>query len=913
MAQTSYFIGQWVWSNQHSTTCQVIDIQQLWGHDSCRVWLPTSNRVLRLAAEDLTPLAQPIDQAADAIIYRATAARIADLLSQDTLLAPIETTVIPLPHQLRALTRAVAQEQVRYLLADEVGLGKTIEAGLILRELKLRGLVRRVLVVAPKGLVTQWVAELATHFHEQFTLITPSTFPAYRQLARDGNLWRSVDQVVCSLDAVKPLESRRGWTPSQVAAYNRERFDDLIAAGWDLVIVDEAHRLGGSTDQIARYRLGQGLAAAAPYLLLLSATPHQGKSDAFQRLLALLDPQAFPDAESVTRARVRPYLIRTEKRQAIDAKGQPLFKPRVTTLQPVAWHARHHLQADLYAAVTDYVRAGYNQALQEKRNYVGFLMVLMQWLVTSSTTAIRTTLERRLAVLTASGVPSTNSPAFGEDWEELDGQEQADTFVALPTAALRNEIAEVELLLDLAQRCEATAPDAKAEALLDLIYSLQQSERALKLKVLIFTEFVPTQAMLQRFLAERGFAVVCLNGAMDLAERQRVQADFAQTAQVLISTDAGGEGLNLQFCHVVVNYDLPWNPMRLEQRIGRVDRIGQRHIVRAINFVFENTVEHRVREVLEEKLALIRTEFGVDKTGDVLDSAQAGALFDDLYLATLLDPTAIEAKVASVVHQIKEQTVAATAARTLLETTESLEPQDAQRIVTHPLPVWVERMTVTYLRSHNGQAEMTSRGWRLQWPDGEEQTSVRFAAQVQEDTPVTRVLTVEDERIRRLLAEAPPVVPGQPIPQIALAGLPTSVQGYWSLWRIGIGLADRRRQRTLPLFLHNDGRALAPTARRLWDLLLAATPQLQAHQPDETGLIYQKLYATAVFQGKVLYDELSRSHDQQIQQELAKGEYAFAARRRAIERIGLPEVRNYRLAHLAQEETAWHQEMTQRA
>lgn len=199
-----------------------------------------------------------------------------------------------------------------------------------------------------------------------------------------------------------------------------------------------------------------------------------------------------------------------------------------------------------------------------------------------------------------------------------------------------NERTEVELLLRTARQIEAAGPDIKAEALLDWIYTLQREEGDPDLKLLIFTEFVPTQEMLRDFLAERGFSVVCLNGSMDMAERQRVQTAFVREARILVSTDAGGEGLNLQFCHVVVNYDIPWNPMRLEQRIGRVDRIGQRHTVRALNFLLVETVEHRVREVIEEKLAVILEEFGVDKTGDLLDSAQAGRIFDDLYVDALL-------------------------------------------------------------------------------------------------------------------------------------------------------------------------------------------------------------------------------------------------------------------------------------
>ena len=261
----------------------------------------------------------------DRITYAVAAARIADALTQDVLLAPLEAGVIPLPHQLHALTRAVTGDRIRYLLADEVGLGKTIEAGLIFRELKLRGLVKRVLVVAPKGLVTQWVQEMQTHFGEEFRLLTPSEFSLWRNLTGAENVWRQFDQVVCPVDSIKPVERRRGWSREKLEAYNQERLGDLIDAGWDLIICDEAHRLGGSTEQVARYRLGKALAEAAPYLLLLSATPHQGKTAGFQRLMALLDRDEFIAAGSIRREKVVPFVIRTEKRRAINDRGDPLF------------------------------------------------------------------------------------------------------------------------------------------------------------------------------------------------------------------------------------------------------------------------------------------------------------------------------------------------------------------------------------------------------------------------------------------------------------------------------------------------------------------------------------------------------------------------------------------------------------
>jgi len=838
--------NSWYYSPDHGQLCQVIEAQTLWGETTCRVWLPGRDSVVRIPASRLKSLESAGTGSPDDIAYIAAAARVADALTQDVLLAPIESSVIPLPHQIRALSRAIANDRVRYLLADEVGLGKTIEAGLILRELKLRGLVKRTLVIAPKGLVSQWVSEMRFHFGETFQLVLPEDIKTLKRIAPvtgpgngekgnsdlevlPANAWQMFSQVVVPMDSVKPLDKRRGWSAAQVSEHNRERFEDLISAGWDLVIVDEAHRLGGSTDQVARFKLGQGLAEAAPYFLMLSATPHQGKTDAFHRLVSLIDAQEFPDVGSVTRERVQPHVIRTEKRRAIDADGKPLFKPRRTQLGPVSWGELHRNQQHLYEAVTEYVREGYNQAMREKRSYIGFLMILMQRLVVSSTSAIRTTLERRLDALAAPQEQLTLFPlTTEEEWADLDGQEQIDVLLRTRLKALKNERAEVKLLLEAAARCEQIGPDAKAEALLDWLYRLQSEESDPELKALVFTEFVPTQEMLRRFLTERGFSVVCLNGSMDMEERKRVQEAFAKDVRILISTDAGGEGLNLQFCHVVINYDIPWNPMRLEQRIGRVDRIGQAHAVRAVNFVFEGSVEHRVREVLEQKLAVIFEEFGIDKTGDVLDSAQAGHMFDEMYVEAILNPEKVEESVESVVARLQEQARDARTTASVLGATEDLEPGEAQRLLTHPLPHWVERMTVSYLKAHGGQAERRSQSWNLTWPDGETYENVVFSGKEAERLPAARHLTLEEPKVRGLAMRLPRFAPGQPVPIVSIPGLSEEVQGVWSLWRIAIATMEWNRRRIMPLFLADNGMVYMPTARHVWDQLLAASTKVRS-------------------------------------------------------------------------------------
>ena len=838
------------------------------------------------------------------ILHATAAAKLQDALEDNLLLAPIQSSVIPLPHQLYALDRAVGQDRIRYLLADEVGLGKTIEAGLVLRELKLRGRARRILVVAPKGLVRQWQAEMRQHFGEPLHFVDPSSFAAMRQWRGDGaedNAWRMHDQVICALDSVKPLESRRGWSLDQIQTYNRERFEDLVSAAWDLVIIDEAHRMGGTTEQVARYKLGAALAEASPYLLLLSATPHQGKTDQFMCLMQLLDRDTFPDENSVSRERVQPFVIRTEKRAAITAEGQPLFQPRLTRLHPVAWQARHAAQQQLYEAVTDYVRHGYNQALAAKQRHVGFLMILMQRLVTSSTAAIRATLERRQAAL---DVPQTQPRLFdtfsAEDWADLDGEAQVD--LALQANGLKLEKSEVDTLLALARSTEAAGTDAKAESLLELIYKLQQEESDPALKVLVFTEFVPTQAMLADYLESRGFMVATLNGGMDMEARTRTLQTFAGDARVLISTDAGGEGLNLQFCHVIVNFDMPWNPMRIEQRIGRVDRIGQKHVVRALNFVLEDTVEHRVRQVLEEKLAVIAEEFGVDKAADVMDSAEVEPVFDELFVQSLRHPEAIERECDSVVSQLRATLEESNRNSDLLVVPHDLDADQARKWRDHPAQFWLERAVVNGLAVRGGSATPDGSLWRVRWTDGAVTPQACFDARAASENPAAEWLTMEDPRARAIVSDIPRFVAGQPLPVIRVTGLPDSVNGIWSLWEIGLVAPGSNRKRFLPIFINEEGRPFVPTAKRVWDLLLTETVSVSSvADPDDSARWFETSFEVATSQGEAMFTTLTEEHRSRIKNERDRATYAFDARNQAIGRIGLPTVREFRRRRLQTE------------
>ncbi|MDM8515656.1 helicase-related protein [Desulfobacterales bacterium HSG16] len=929
--------SSWQYSKIHNCICKVIEEQSLWGQKVYRVWLPSSDSVVKIPESALDPVSEKFDPETKRhhISYLAAAAKVADVLEGSVnadgghvFLAPMESNVIALPHQITALSRAMAGDRIRYLFADEVGLGKTIEAGLVLSELKLRGLVRRILIVAPKGIATQWISEMRIHFNEEFQLILGEDLKTLGRVTsgKSSTPWTMFDQVIVSLDSVKPLEKRRGWSKERIAEYNKSRFEDLVAANWDLIIVDEAHRLGGSTDQVARHRLGRGLAEAAPCLLLLSATPHQGKTDAFHRLISLLDYRAFPDIESITRDRVAPYVVRTEKRKAVNADGQPLFKPRRTEMAQVRWQNHHRLQKFLYESVTEYVREGYNQAIKERKHHIGFLMILMQRLVVSSTKAIRTTLERRIAAIKdqkrsiserLDDIESLESEF--ESIYDMDGQELLDELLQFHVAALEHEVAQVEALLNIAIECEQTGPDAKAECLLDWIYRLQSEENDSDLKILIFTEFVPTQEMLKSFLEARGMSVVCLNGSLGMEERRLVQDSFRAETRVLISTDAGGEGLNLQFCHIIINYDIPWNPMRLEQRIGRIDRIGQPETVRAINFVFEESVEYRVREVLEEKLSVIFEEFGIDKTGDVLDSAQAGEIFEGMFATAVLNPDEVEKAAQKTTDRIEQEISEARKSSVIYGISDNPDLQAAERLRSHPLPYWLERMTVSYLKSHGGSASAEQSWWNLIWPDGKHHKKTVFNSRDAEFCSA-RLVNLENPRVRELAENLPQVMEGESIFLVHIKDLPENITGYWGLFEISISASSLQtesslkipsvRRRFLSVFSNEDGKVFLPTANHIWDKINdSKLSVIQTLSMEDSRNAYEWLWEVAEDSGKYLFDELMREHTASLNKESERAEYAFEYRRKANAKTGLDEVRNYREKQLKDEISVWVKEI----
>lgn len=894
----------WIWSRTHGAPGKVVEVDELWGQRRYRVWLPSLNAVLLHREEEIGDPEQAagIEHGGPRVKFAAVAGRLLDLLNEDKLLAPLDSAVVPLPHQMRALRRMLAHPgRVRYLLADEVGLGKTIEAGLAIRELKLRGLVKRVLVVAPKGLIPQWIVEMRERFGEDFRHFDPGQFEAYRRIAREENVWRSHDRVICSMDAVKPLEARRGWDRERIEAFNRDRIIGLASADWDMIVIDESHRVAGSSETVARHAMARMLADAAPCVLLLSATPHQGKTDAFQRLMSLLDAEAFPDEASVTRDRVAPYVVRTEKRQALNHDGTPLFKPRLTKLVAVSWDG-HEAQRELYDAVTEYVRQGYNQAMREKKTHIGFLMVLMQRLVSSSTRAIAATLERRLAVLNEPAGQMELFPDM-ETWNEMDGQEQLDTVLRQRIKALDNEKDEVRLLLEAARRVDAAGPDAKAAALLDWIYRMQAEEADPELKVLIFTEFVPTQAMLAEFLRDRGMSVVCLNGSMGLEERKEVQKRFSEDIRIMISTDAGGEGLNLQFCHVIINFDLGWRPMALEQRIGRLDRIGQKNVVKALNFLLEDSVEYRIQEVLEGKLETILKEFGLDKTSDLLDSVEGNRMFDRLFVEALLHPGLVDEQADQIADTLRREAAEHREGH-LLQADGVVSDSEMGAVSSQPVGDLLEMLVKFHVLPGGGDFRADRRGTvHIRWPGEDQVEAVRFPG-AGEDGEGT-LLNLDHPKIRGLLGRAPVHGKGEPVPRMRITGLPKSIDGFWSLWVLRMTSFDFGRAKVFPVFVNREGRTLTQTAMHVWDRLPSLDTQpLGAISGAEALTIHDQCHAAARGEGMPLWQELERQHRQRWEEEKARAKYHFAARRKMLSQVGLAEVRGYRSRQIEAEEAA---------
>lgn len=575
--------------------------------------------------------------------------------------------VEPLPHQIEAVYNVILRNpQVRFLLADDPGTGKTIMAGLLLKELKYRGLVERTLIVVPGHLKEQWFREMKERFGESFVVVDRGVMNA----TWGRNFWQEQPQVITSLDFAK----------------QEDVMATLAEVNWDFVIVDEAHKMaayryGETTKKTDRYRVGELLSRTAQFLLFLTATPHRGDPENFRLLLNLLEPDLFASVDLLRESvenRENPLFLRRLKENLKDFQGRPLFPPRY--VKTIAYRLSDD-EKRLYNAVTSYVERWYNRALDREKRNVAFALLVLQRRMASSIRAVRLSLERRrerLKKLLQEGQWLLESYTFDE--EELEDAPEAERLrqeeeilerltVAETRQELEEEIRVLNDLIRLAREAEGKEIETKLQELSRVMQSehIQRTQE----KLLIFTESRETLEYLAEKLTGWGYRVVTLHGGMNLDIRIRAEHEFRESAQVMISTEAGGEGINLQFCSLMVNYDIPWNPNRLEQRMGRIHRYGQTKEVHIYNLVASDTREGKVLEAMFKKLERIREALGSDRVFDVLGDLLSGRNLKDLIVDAIANRKTIEDILAEIeatpdeeaIRRVREVTLEALAVR----------------------------------------------------------------------------------------------------------------------------------------------------------------------------------------------------------------------------------------------------------
>lgn len=566
---------------------------------------------------------------AEAVFLSVEAIRIRNAHLFDPLHAVHIAQIVPLPHQLDAVYRFILpQPRIRFLLADDPGAGKTIMAGLVLKELKLRGLVNRTLIIVPGHLQDQWQREMQEKFGEHFVQVNRSVMNA----SWGRNVWRDYPQIITSMDFAK----------------QEDVMDALKDADWDLVIVDEAHKMaayryGEQLKETDRYKLGKSVSPRTHFLLMLTATPHRGDPENFRFLLNLLEPGFFSSVtllEQAVRDGDNPLFLRRLKEELRDFDGRPLFLPRhVHTVK----YRLSERERRLYNAVTEYVREHMDKALKANRRNVAFAMLVLQRRLASSVHALRDSLERRrerLKSLLQLGQWLTEQEVGRINWEELDDAPEAERLRreqeliekltnARTQKELEDEISQLEQLIRIAREMERTEEETKLQQLRQVVENKRLRETGEKL--LVFTESVGTMKYLVGKLLSWGFSVTALHGGMNLQERINAEHEFRDKSQIMVSTEAGGEGINLQFCSLMVNYDIPWSFTRLEQRMGRIHRYGQIKEVHIYNLVTEDTIEGKVLDRVMERLNRARLELGKDRVYDVI-----GEIFHDRRLEEMI-------------------------------------------------------------------------------------------------------------------------------------------------------------------------------------------------------------------------------------------------------------------------------------
>jgi len=599
------------------------------------------------------------DGDAEQFLLGVEAERISIAYQFDPMFAVNSSVVDELPHQVEAVYKYLLPlPRIRFLLADDTGAGKTIMTGLLLKEMFFRGTIQRVLIITPGGLTRQWVEdELQDKFGLCFRLIDRAVFKS------NPNEFAVSDRCVTSIDFIRQ--------PDVLAT--------VALLQWDIIIVDEAHKLsayeyGAKIDKRERYKAVEKLSSQTDHLLLLTATPHRGRKDTFRRLMMLLDQDLFTRDEHVDKRILRSaqndntgehesfeledkienannrFFLRRLKEDMINWDSTPLYVKRESTT--IGYDLTSE-EFQLYTAVTGYVRR-LRKAAKEKRNKnVELMLMVMQRRLASSIYAITRTLENRAKrleeVLILIKKASANQkkpdldnadepiPANIEEYDELNDDEGDKLFdrkisrfvLSLDPEEIQKELEEVRklVLLALSLKGHEEQKFAELRKVLDNTDILRDESG----KLVIFTEHRDTLDNLRERLEGKGISISVIHGKMNVDERKKAQREFRKKSKILIATDAAGEGINLQFCNYLINWDIPWNPNRLEQRMGRIHRYGQKNKVRVYNIVAQNTREGIVLKKVLDKLDIMREQLGTDRVYDVIDD-----LLEDVSLSALI-------------------------------------------------------------------------------------------------------------------------------------------------------------------------------------------------------------------------------------------------------------------------------------
>ncbi|MDQ6876292.1 MAG: DUF3883 domain-containing protein [Candidatus Dormibacteraeota bacterium] len=613
----------------------------------------------RLSAEQLatiTVVGGEADFKGDALRFRlgVEAMRLGLAYEYDPYFSLSIARVDPLPHQLEAVYDFFLKApRIRFLLADDAGAGKTIMAGLLLKELKARGLVSRILVVSPANLMFQWQREMLDRFHERFEPIRGMDLAT----AYGTNPWQDKTQVITSLDWAK----------------RDEVIESLSRSHWDLVFIDEAHRMSARDPdhKTERYRLGEMLSDHCDHLVMLTATPHKGDEENFCLFLRLLDKDVYADITSLDQAlreHSAPFYLRRTKEAMVSfpdpetGKSTPLFRKREVRTTPFELLPEEY---EFYKELTNYVHEQTAKTARDtsaRGRAVGFAMALYQRRFASSLHAVVRSLERRrekLRKVLTTPQPAVAAPIVDlEDLEELDEAEAEKVFERVEDASLPIDRAAIAAEMSLLDQLVMRGADLEAREVSSKLIKLQRllgDEGIFKdpdMKLLVFTEHRDTLEWLVQRMRAWKLRVIEIHGGMKPGDRDapgtRLYAEraFKETEQVLVATEAAGEGINLQFCWLMVNFDIPWNPVRLEQRMGRIHRYGQTHDCLIFNFVAMNTFEGRVLNKLLERLRIIREELGTDQVfdvvGEVLPGNQVERLIREKYAGRLNEEEVID-------------------------------------------------------------------------------------------------------------------------------------------------------------------------------------------------------------------------------------------------------------------------------